>query len=55
VKSRVEKKVQEATYIIISVKKTVQQARFGQETFIQGKQDTSINLDHTQDRSMTSY
>jgi hypothetical protein len=39
VKPRVEKKVQREVYIIISVKKTVQKARFGQERFIQGKQD----------------
>jgi hypothetical protein len=39
VKSRVEKKVQRGANIIISVKKTVQQACFGQEKFIQGEQD----------------
>jgi hypothetical protein len=39
VKSRVEKKVPRDAYIIISVEKTVQQARFGQEKFIQGEQD----------------
>jgi hypothetical protein len=37
--SRVEKKVQRGAYIIISVKKTAQQARFGQENFIQCEQD----------------
>jgi hypothetical protein len=39
VKSRVEKKVQRGAYIIVSVKKTVQQAHFGQKIFIQGEQD----------------
>jgi hypothetical protein len=33
VKSRVEKRAQREVHIIICVKKTVQQARFGQENF----------------------